>query len=146
MRALVNLRETLEGDIDRQHFFDLRVAEERHVVSRLEPDGTVVTPTLHTRTCSRVVNQNAPHRLCGDRQEVVAIRGGELTLLQEPKVHLVDKGGGGERVSGRLAAKLSPSHLTQLVVDERDEPLRRFTIASAPARQPFCDLAFGRHG
>ena len=126
MRALVNLRETLEGHIDRQHLFDLRVAQERHVVSGLEPDGTVVAATLQTRARPRVVDQNAPHRLRGDRQEVVAIRGGELPLLQEPEVDLVDQRGGRERVTGRLAAELSPRNLTQLVIDERDEPLERF--------------------
>ena len=144
--AFVNLREALERDIDREHLFDLGVAEERHVVSRSRADGAIVTATLQARTCSRVIHQNAPHRLSGNREETVAVRGGELTLLQETEVDLVDEGGGRERVTGRLAAELPAGHLTQLVVDERNQSLQRLTIACAPARKPLCDLAIGGHG
>ena len=146
MRAFVNLRETLEGHIDCQHLFDLRIAQERHIVSVLERDGTVVTAALQARACPRVIHQNAPHRLRGDRKEVVAIRGGELALVQQPEVDLVDERCGRKRVTGRLAAELSPSHLTQLVVNERYESLQRFTIAGAPPREPLRDLATGHGG
>ncbi len=99
MGALVNLREPLEGHIDRQHLFDLGVAEERLIVSVLELERAIVTATLQTRSRPRVIDQDAPHRLRGDRQEVVAIRGGELPLLQQPEVDLVDERRGGERVT-----------------------------------------------
>ena len=139
--TFVNLREALERHIYREHLFDLGVAQKRHVVSRFKTDGAIVPATLQAGTCSGVVHQNAPHRLSGNREEAVAVRGGELTLLQETEVDLVDEGCGRERVTGRLAAKLPPGHLTQLVVDERYESLQRFTIACAPARKPLCDLA-----
>ena len=45
----------------------------------------------------------------------------------------MDQGRGRERVRGRLAPELPARHLTQLVVDKRDEALQGFTIACAPA-------------
>ena len=143
MRAFVNLREALESDIDREHLFDLGVTQQRHVISRLERDGALVTPPLQTRACSGVIHQNAAHRLSRNGEEAVAVRGGELTLLQETEVDLVDEGGGRERVAGRLATKLSAGHLTQLIVDERHQSLQRVVIACAPARKPLCHLAIG---
>ena len=146
MGALVNLRQPFEGDIDRQHLFDLDVAEEWFAVFALELDGAIVTATLQTRSRPRVIDQDPPHRLRGDRQEIVAVRRGQLTLVQEPEVHLVNERRGRERVIGRFPTELPTGDLTQLVVDERYEPLEGFTIARAPARKPFGDLSIGRHG
>ena len=92
------------------------------LVSDREPDGVVVASTLQTRAGPSVVHQNAPHRLRGDAEEGIAICGGELALLHEPKVDLVDERGRGQRMAGRFASELPSRNLTQLVIDER-EPL-----------------------
>ena len=143
MGAFVNLREALERHVDGEHLLDLGVAQERHVVSRLEPDGAVVAAALQARARPGVIHQNAPHRLRGNREEAVAVGGGELTLLQETEVDLVDQRRGRERVAGRLAPELPAGHLTQLVVDQRHEALQGVTIARAPAFKPLCDMAIG---
>jgi hypothetical protein len=93
-----------------------------------------------------VVDQNAPHRLGSDREEGIAIGSRELTLLHQPQVDLVDERGRGECMAGRFAVELSSCNLTQLVVDERYDSLRRFTIAGAPSCKPLRDLTLGHHG
>jgi hypothetical protein len=100
MGAFVSLRETLERDIDGEHFFCFRVIEERHVVARLERHAPFVTAALQARAGSRVIHENAAHRLSGNREEAVAVGSSKLTLLQETKVHLVDEGGGRKRMAG----------------------------------------------
>ena len=141
MRALVNLREMLQSHINCQDLIDLPVGEKWHLVSDLERDRMVVTTALQTRAGPRMIDQDASHRLRGDRQERVAIRGGQLALLEESKVDLVDKCRRRECMAGRFAAKLSSGNLTQLIVNERDDSLRRLTIARAPSHKPLRDLA-----
>ncbi len=144
--AFVNQREMFEGLVNRQNLIDLPVGEERHLVANLESDRAVVTATLQTRAGPRVVDQNAPHRLRGDREEGIAIGSHELTLLHEPKVDLVDERSRGECMAGRFAVELSSRNLPQLVIDERYDSLRRFTIACAPSCEPLRDLTIGHHG
>ena len=91
-----------------------------------------------------MVHQDPPHRLGGDAEKAVAIGGGQLALLQQPKVDLMNEGGGRERVIGRLSQELSARHVTKLVVHERHESLERVAIACAPPRKTLGDLA-GSH-
>ena len=70
--------------------------------------------------------------------------GGQLALPQEPKVNLMNEGGGREGVIGRLPPELSPRDVTKLVVHERHESLERIAIACAPPRKTLGDLA-GSH-
>ena len=91
-----------------------------------------------------MIDQDPPHRLGGDGEKAVAIGGGELALPQEPKVDLMNEGGGRERVIGRLSPELSPRDVTKLVVHEGHESLERVAIACAPPRKTLGDLA-GSH-
>ena len=63
-----------------------------------------------------MIHQNAPHRLSGNGEETVAIHHGQLTLVQEPTVDLVNKRGRREGVTRRFTSELPPGDLTQLVV------------------------------
>ena len=107
----------------------------------VERDGTVLAAAFDTRARPRVVYQDPPHRLGGDGEEAISIGGGQLALPQEPKVDLMNEGGGREGVTGRLPQELSPRHVTKFVVHERHESLERVAIACAPSRKTLGDLA-----
>ena len=55
---------------------------------------------------ARVVDQDAPHHLRGDAEEVRATLPGDAILAGEPEVRLVDQGGGLQRVVRPFAAKI----------------------------------------
>ena len=142
--AFVDLREALQREVDRQHLFDFRVSEERHVVLVIKGDGAVFAAAFDPRARPRVIDQDPPHRLGGDGEEAIAIGGGKLALPQKAKIDLMNEGGGRERVIGRLSPELSPRDVTKLVVHEGHELLERIAIACAPPRKTLGDLA-GSH-
>ena len=110
----------------------------------IKRDGAVFAAAFDPRARPRVIHQDPPHRLGGDGEEAVAIGSGELALPQEPKVDLMNEGGGGERVIARLSPELSPRDVTKFVVHEGHELLERIAIACAPPRKTLGDLA-GSH-
>jgi hypothetical protein len=140
MRSLVELGEPVQGHVERQHLFDFAVAQQEHVVSRIEPDRTVIAATFESGACPRVIDEDAAHGLRCDPEKTFTVGGSELALLQEPQIDLVDERCGRQRVTWRLAAELPPRDLAELVVDERHELFERFTIARAPAREQLRDL------
>ena len=90
-----------------------------------------------------MIDQDPPHRLRGDGEEAISIGGGQLALAQEPKIHLMNEGGGREGVVWRLSPELSPGHMTSSS-SERHELFERIAIACAPPRKTLGDLA-GSH-
>jgi hypothetical protein len=107
----------------------------------VEGYGAVLAAALDPHARPRVIDQDPPHRLGGDGEEAISIGGGQLALPQEPKVNLMNEGGGREGVVGRLSPELSPRHVTKLVVHERHKLLESVAIPCAPPRKTFGDLA-----
>jgi hypothetical protein len=67
-------------------------------------------------------DQDAAHRLGGGGEEMsAAVPTPGVAPSDQPKVCLMNEGGGLERVVGRLAGHSRGGELAQLVVDEREQ-------------------------
>jgi hypothetical protein len=62
-------------------------------------------------------------------------------LLEQAQIDLVHEGCRRQRVPWRFAANLSARHLTELLVDERQQVFDRPAIAGAPTGEPLGALA-----
>ena len=101
---------------------------------------------LLARPRPRVVHQDPPHGDGNDGQEAVAILGGQLMLLEQPEVDLVDEGRSRQRVIGSFAMKLTARNPAQLVIDQRDQPVDRLWVARTPLRQTLRHLPAHKTG
>ncbi len=106
MRLLVD--GTHAGEVTGIH---LHVTEHRIDVPRCRHVGGFVElhllgppPTLVRPVGARGIDQDPPHELGGDREEVGSVAPSDTLLIHQPHVDLVDQGGGLEGVTGALAA------------------------------------------
>jgi hypothetical protein len=72
-----------------------------------------------------VIDQDVPHRLRRDREEVCAGLPVESFGLDEPKIGFVDQGRRVEGVPGPLAPELGARDPPELRVDQRHELVER---------------------
>src|SRR5882762_4117335 len=95
----------------------------------------LISPTFHRLTTASVIDQHAAHQSGCDSEEVSSILPMDATLIDQLHVDLVDERGRLKRVIVPFLAKVLPSEMMKLVVDERHELVERGTITSAPAIQ-----------
>ncbi len=88
-----------------------------------------------------MVDQDPPHRLRGDREEVPAVLPLDSGLVDQPEVGLVDERGRLQRLVRPFAAELAPGDRAQLAVDPRHQALGRAVLAARPGLEQCGDLA-----
>ena len=84
---------------------------------------------------ARVVDQDAPHHLRGDAEELRATLPGDAILSCQPEVRFVDQCGGLQRVIRPFAAKIRPRSPSQFPVDQREQVVPRFKVSVTPRPQ-----------
>ena len=120
--------QSLERPIERQHLFR---SEFNGVVAVGQSGDRPVPAPLRRHPAPRVVDEDLPHGSGGDRQEVGAVHRVHPAAARQLDVGLVDEGRGVEGVVGSLASQLPAGHGAQLVVDDRQQPVQRVSLAAA---------------
>jgi hypothetical protein len=92
--AIVELGETLEREIDGEHFFGFRFVQQRRILADLEADGAVVAASFEACPGPRVIDQDASHHVSGDGEQTVTVRCVQVVLPEQAQVGLVDQGRG----------------------------------------------------
>ena len=81
---------------------------------------------------ARMIDQNAPHHLRSDPEEMRAILPDDAILADKSDVCLVDQGGGLQRVFLPLAAEIGGRPPPQLPVDKREQVVACLEISMTP--------------
>ena len=87
--------------------------------------------------CDGVVDENAPHHACGDREELCSIIPVNAALVDQAEVSFVNEGGRLQRVVGPLLAQVIACELPQLVVNTREHIRERLVLRGKPAPRFF---------
>jgi hypothetical protein len=90
-----------------------------------------------------MVDQNMPHELRREAEELSAVLPLRLTLANETKVGFINQGGALKCVVGAFAPKMTPRQAAQFVVNQRNQSLSRALISLAPIQEKLAD-PFGR--
>ena len=90
------------------------------------------------RTCA--FDENLPHRVCRDTQEVGPILWRELPGAHQAQPGFVDQSRGLQRLSRALASDLVPSDPSQLVVHKRHQCRQRALVAGTSRLNQLRDL------
>jgi len=93
-----------------------------------------------------MVHEEAAHRAADDCHEFAPIAGGELAVLDQAEVALVDESGRGKCVTGALVAHKLVREAAEVVVKAGDEVLPDAVVAGVVAAQEFRDGLVGLHG
>ena len=80
----------------------------------------------------RVIDQNAPHNLRRDREEVRTIGPLHVLLIHETNVSFIDERGGLKGVALSFPAHVAARESVQFVVDQRIQLVERGLVAVAP--------------
>jgi hypothetical protein len=88
----------------------------------------------------RVVDEDAPHQLRGDAEEVAAVLPVDLALVEQPQIRLVDHRGDLQAIVAPFTIQLARGQRPQLVVDERHEAVEGLLAAVLPFVQQLCDV------
>ena len=90
----------------------------------------MATRKLRRLLLASVVDQNAAHGFGRGREEMAAVAPHRrVVLIHQPQISLVHERRRLQRVPGRLASQLVRRLPSQLLVDQRQELLRRLRIA-----------------
>src|SRR4029453_15688171 len=93
-----------------------------------------------TQLAPRVIDENPPHQLSGDREEVSAVLPVHLSLGKQLDVSLVDDGGRLQAVVAPLACELPRGNGPKLLVDDGDQAVEGLTAPVFPLMQNPCDV------
>lgn len=100
-----------------------------------------ILATLGGSMPPRMIHENLPHQVRGDREEMCAVFD-RKTLAQQAQVDLVDQSRALQSVFTAFAAQMMPRQLMQLAIDQGNEGVERLGVSVSPAKQEFRD-AFG---
>jgi hypothetical protein len=128
---LVDLRKLVEGLVERHQFGASLLANNQR---RIEVNFDFCT-ALRGGVASSIVHQNLAHQLRCDRQEMSAAFGFKGLLIEKAKVSLMNKCGTLQRVSRTFALQVIVRDLSQLPVDNRDQPFQGVLIACPPTNE-----------
>ena len=94
------------------------------------------------------VDQDVPHQLRRDCQEVGAVLPADVTPVHEADKRFVHQRGRLKHVAGPLAPQVPASELAQFRVDERHELVEGRFVPVSPRDEQLCDLQrrSGRRG
>jgi hypothetical protein len=93
-----------------------------------------------------VVDENPPHRLCGDGKEMGAVSEGDGLRTQHAQAELVDQRVRFECVIGALMVKETRGDLLQLRMHNRKQPVTGGVVTVPPVAEPSRDLLRKRCG
>ena len=94
-----------------------------------------------------MIDENAPHRLRGQRVELLAVLELEAVLAHQAKPGFVHERGRLQRVAAPLAPEVRVRNLSQLGVDDGHQGVERGAVATGPAREELGHVAAAvRHG
>ena len=124
--------------------FDRDVVDGDSVEVQVVP--AVVPTVLLGPSAARTLDQDAPHRLrCGREEVAAAVEAGRvLAPAEQAQVGLVDQGGGLDRLARSLAGHAGAREVAELLVDQREKPLRAGGIALLDRRKDLCHLLIHR--
>jgi len=84
---------------------------------------------------ARVIDEDTPHQLRGNREEMPTILPVDLALAEQLHVGFVDDHRGLEAIVAPFAREMARGQRVQLVIDQRDEPVERVLTAVLPFAQ-----------
>jgi hypothetical protein len=84
---------------------------------------------------TRVVDQDAPHHLRGDAEELRAALPGDAVLTGESEVRFVDQRGGLQRMVRPFMAKVRRGSPSQFTIDQWEQAVARLEISATPRAQ-----------
>jgi hypothetical protein len=92
-----------------------------------------------------MIDQDSTHHLRRHSEEMSPTTPIDISLVDEPEIHLVNQGGGLECVADPLASKLSCRDPTQLRVDQRQQFIDCARVTTTPQGQYRGDIRLRRH-
>jgi hypothetical protein len=128
----IALGETLQCFVQTHQFTALIGSNCRNF---LERDLLRAAAALRVSMTPRVIDQNAPHDLRRDREEVGTIRPVHILLIDQANVRFVYQGSGLECVVFSLAAHVTASQAVQFVVDEGIQLVQSGLVSLAPLNE-----------
>src|ERR1043165_1738584 len=105
-----------------------------------ERDLLRAAAALGVRVAPRVIDQDPPHDLRGDGEEVRTIGPLHVFLIDETNVSFVDERGGLERVAFSFPAHVAAREPVQFVVDQGIQLVERGLVPVPPFGEQFSDL------
>ena len=136
----ISLGEALECFVQTHQFASLLGNKCCHF---LERDLLCAAASLCVTMTSRVVDQNAPHYLRGDREEVRTIRPVHIFLIDQSDVGFIYQGSGLKCVVFSLAAHVTAGQAVEFVVDQRVQLVQSGLLPIAPLSEQFSYLMSG---
>ena len=109
----------------------------------LERDLLRATASLCVSMSPRVVDQDAPHYLRRDREEVRTIRPVHILLINQTDVGFIDQGSGLKCVVFPLPAHVTARQAVEFVVDQRVQLVQSGLLPLAPLSEQFSNLMSG---
>ena len=83
----------------------------------------------------RVIDQDVPHNLCGDGEEVGPILPFDFLLSSQAQIGFVNQRRGPKCVAVALSLDITMRDAPQLVIDQRSQFVERRPVALAPLNQ-----------
>ena len=90
---------------------------------------------LKVVTAAREINQDTPHQLRRDCEEVRAALPMHVARINEAQISLIDQRGRLQRLAGPLTAHVAPGYTVQFVMDQRNQLIERCLLTVAPGQQ-----------
>jgi hypothetical protein len=82
-----------------------------------------------------MLDQNLPHQLGADREEVFALLELTCALLFQAQIRLMHQGGALQGVARTFIPQVIVRNPSELVINERNRGAQRFVVAGMPVRQ-----------
>ena len=101
-------------------------------------DGTGTA--LCVEMAASIVDQNAPHHLCSDREKVRAVIPLNISLIDETDKCFVDQRRGLQRMAPALAVHIVMGQTMQLAVNQRRQMVESCLVSGAPIQKQLGDV------
>lgn len=137
--ARIRAFEACKGIIESEGFTDRTVGQEG--LDIFDRDMIGASSPFLPLTGPRIVDEHAPHRVRGRREEFRAIGGSKAMLGEQTKVRLVHQPRGSERMPGSLAKEPLPGHAPQVVVEQGNQAVERVGLATPQGLEAKRDLS-----
>ena len=129
-----------EGEIEIE---DVDVERRRDRVNAIERDLLSIAEPLGAFTRPGAIDEDAPHHLRRDRQELGAVLPRRATLIDETQIRLVYERGRLKGVALSFLTQVRGRAVPQLLVDECHNALARGQISVPPRLEEFRDVVWG---
>src|SRR5215472_15611045 len=90
-----------------------------------------------------MLNQDAPHHLGGNREEMGAILPPHALVVDQSHVGFIEQRGRLQAGAGALAPHVAPRQPVELVIDDGRQPFERALLSVAPGLEQLAHLAPG---